>query len=140
MAAAQSHGELYRTSKAEQCVPFARRVSGIEIYGDAHTWWKRAKPHYQCGNIPAIGAVLSMPSTKKLPNGHVAVVKRIVDSRTIEVAHSNWGDSRSSRKIVYNNMRVRDISTHNDWSRVKFWNYDINSYGLPYAANGFIYK
>ena len=25
-----------------QCVPFARLLSGIQIFGDAHTWWQQA--------------------------------------------------------------------------------------------------
>jgi hypothetical protein len=25
-----------------QCVPYARQVSGIQIYGDAWTWWDQA--------------------------------------------------------------------------------------------------
>ena len=26
-----------------QCVPYARQVSGIQIYGDAWTWWDQAE-------------------------------------------------------------------------------------------------
>ena len=29
-----------------QCVPYARQVSGIRIYGDAHTWWDQAEGRY----------------------------------------------------------------------------------------------
>ena len=25
-----------------QCVPFARLVSGIQLFGDAYTWWQQA--------------------------------------------------------------------------------------------------
>ena len=34
-----------------QCVPYARDVSGIQIYGDAHTWWDQAQGRYatDCG-------------------------------------------------------------------------------------------
>ena len=28
-----------------QCVPYARQVSGIRIFGDAHTWWDQAEGH-----------------------------------------------------------------------------------------------
>ena len=32
-----------------QCVPFARAASGIQIYGDAWTWWDQAEGRYQIG-------------------------------------------------------------------------------------------
>ena len=32
-----------------QCVPFARLMSGIQIFGDAHTWWQQAAGRYQTG-------------------------------------------------------------------------------------------
>ena len=42
-----------------QCVPYAREVSGIRIYGDAHTWWDQAAGHYARGVRPRVGAVMS---------------------------------------------------------------------------------
>ena len=38
-----------------QCVPYARQVSGIRIFGDAHTWWDQAAGHYARGNRPKVG-------------------------------------------------------------------------------------
>ena len=35
-----------------QCVPFARLMSGIQIFGDAHTWWQQAAGRYQTGFTP----------------------------------------------------------------------------------------
>ena len=35
-----------------QCVPFARLVSGIQIFGDARTWWKQAIGRYETGGQP----------------------------------------------------------------------------------------
>ena len=32
-----------------QCVPYARQVSGIRIFGDAHTWWGQAEGRYARG-------------------------------------------------------------------------------------------
>lgn len=127
-------------SKPVECVPYAREVSGIEIYGDAHTWWNRAKPRYECGQEPRIGAVLVLSKTSKMTSGHVAVVKSIVNSRKITVTHSNWGNNRTRRKVIYYAMPVEDISANNDWTRVRFWNYEEGVYGFPYAAKGFIYK
>lgn len=123
-----------------QCVPFARTVSGIEIYGNAHTWWAQAQRlGYRRGHTPKPGAVLVLSRTRSLPHGHVAVVRSVEGPREITVTHSNWGNDRSSRRYLYEKMRVQDISTKNDWSRLKFWNEEINDFGLPYKASGFIY-
>lgn len=126
-------------AKPVQCVPYARGLSGIEIYGDAHTWWDKAQPRYTRGYMPQPGSVLVLARTEKMRHGHVAVVRRVIHSRLIEVAHSNWGSDFETRRITYDAMRVEDISPNNDWSQVRFWNYQIGSFGLPYAARGFIY-
>lgn len=126
-------------AKPIQCVPYARKISGIEIYGNAHTWWDQAHPRYSRGYLPQPGAVLVLARTDRMRHGHVAVVRRIVNNRTIEVAHSNWGSDFETRRMAYDAMRVEDLSPNNDWSLVRFWNYHIGSYGLPYAARGFIY-
>lgn len=125
---------------AQQCVPYARSVSGIQLYGDAYTWWDRAPPRYGRGYVPQQGAVLVLSRTRNMPHGHVAVVKDLVNSREIDVTQSNWGNSWSTRHVVYERQRVQDISANNDWSRVRFWNYRDNVYGFPYAARGFIYR
>jgi hypothetical protein len=36
-----------------QCVPFARQASGVEIYGDANTWWTQAEGRYPRSSQPA---------------------------------------------------------------------------------------
>ena len=41
-----------------QCVPFARMLSGIQIFGDAWTWWQKAAGRYAQGFVPKAGAVL----------------------------------------------------------------------------------
>ena len=35
-----------------ECVPFARAASGIQIWGDAWTWWSQAATKYQRGQAP----------------------------------------------------------------------------------------
>lgn len=123
-----------------QCVPYARDVSGFNIYGDAHTWWQQAaRKGYERGQEPQEGAVLVLKKGRKLDYGHVAVVKNIISPREIEVAHSNWGSTRKTRSFIYESMRVQDVSPRNDWSSVRFWNKYIDNYGLPYPNHGFIY-
>lgn len=126
-------------SKPVQCVPFARDVSGIQIMGDAYTWWDRAAPRYDRGHQPRRGAVLVLARTAKMKHGHVAVVRDVLGPRHINVTHSNWGNDRYSRRVIYDSMRVEDISARNDWSSVRFWNPEKNVFGFPYAARGFIY-
>jgi hypothetical protein len=122
-----------------QCVPFAREVSGIQIYGDAHSWWSRAEPRYRRGQTPQPGAVLVLARTQKMQHGHLAVVREVIDSRRINVTHSNWGNDRRTRRMIYDSMRVEDISAKNDWTRVRFWNPHDQVFGFPYVAYGFIY-
>lgn len=99
---------------ALQCVPYARRISGVAIRGDAWTWWGSAAGVYPRGQTPRLGAVLVFKSIPSMPRGHVAVVSRIVDARTIEVDHANWDPGKVTR-----GAKVIDVSARNDWSEVR---------------------
>ena len=123
-----------------QCVPFARELSGIEIYGDAHTWWKQAKHKYERGNQPQRGAILSLKSHGKMQLGHVAVVSQIIDDRNILLSHANWSLINGRRGQIERNVAAIDVSENNDWSRVKIWYAPLGGLGkTAYPANGFIY-
>lgn len=127
-------------SKPTQCVPYAREKSGIQIYGDAHSWWGSAPPVYQRGHEPRVGAVLVLAQTDRMRHGHLAVVKDLISPRQINVTHSNWGNNSKNRRITYHSMRAEDVSPANDWTSIRFWNYKENCFGFPYKALGFIYK
>ncbi len=127
-------------SKPLQCVPFARSASGIQLYGDAYTWWDQAALTHPRGTIPMPGAVLVLAQTERMTHGHLAVVKRVIDNRQVDVTHSNWGNNWSTRRIIYDLVRAIDVSPYNDWTQVKFWNHEQNCFGSPYQAMGFIYK
>ncbi|ATW05317.1 hypothetical protein CHN51_01320 [Sphingorhabdus sp. YGSMI21] len=123
-----------------QCVPFARELSGIRIYGDAHSWWDQAEGHYQRGTMPAEGAVLSLPSHGSMRLGHVAVVREIVDDRTILISHANWSPINGRRGQIERRVAARDVSEHNDWSKVRIWYAPIGKLGTTaFPVNGFIY-
>ena len=62
-----------------QCVPYARALSGIEIRGDAYTWWNQAAGKYERGSRPRVGAVMAFTPYGKMHLGHVAAVSRIID-------------------------------------------------------------
>lgn len=123
-----------------QCVPFARDLSGVQIYGDAHTWWRQAKGKYERGHSPQVGAVLSLKSHGAMELGHVAVVSRIIDSRNILLSHANWSVINGRRGQIERNVAAIDVSQDNDWSEVKVWYAPIGGIGTTaYPANGFIY-
>jgi hypothetical protein len=118
-----------------QCVPFARDASGVNIYGDAKNWWKLAAGKYPRTRRPQEGAVLVMKGYKTSRRGHVAVVKQIIDERTIVVDHANWGNDGR----IYLSAPVRDESPKNDWSRVRVWYTPANKWGARiYRTRGFI--
>jgi len=120
-----------------QCVTFARMFSGIQIFGDAHTWWSQARDHYRTGHRPETGAVLSFASSGRMRLGHVAVVSEVLTDRVIRITHANWGGSRGK---VEENVTVVDVSESNDWSAVKVWYNPIHDLGTSvYPVNGFIY-
>jgi surface antigen len=130
----------YKSAQHQQCVPYAREVSGIPIRGNAHTWWYQAEGKgYSRGQVPLTGAVFVLAKTNRLKHGHLSVVKNVVNSRKIEVEHTNWGRTMDQRCIVYKRMPVKDVSENNDWSKVRFWNYPSKSYGSVYKVYGFIY-
>ncbi len=129
----------YYSPDIEQCAPYARRVSGIRLYGDAYNWWDEARSRYGRGHTPIPGSILVLKKTSRMRSGHVAVVKDIISRREINVTHSNWGNSSHGRHIIYESMRVDDVSSGNDWSVVRFWNDEKNVFGFPYAAYGFVY-
>ena len=43
---------FYKVDDPIQCVPYARGVSGIQIRGNAHTWWRQAEGRYERSNEP----------------------------------------------------------------------------------------
>jgi hypothetical protein len=120
-----------------QCVPYARAQSGIEIRGNAGTWWAQAEGRYSRGAEPRVGAVLVLQPSRAMPIGHVAVVAEIVDDRTIYLNHANWsGPGRIERRAL-----AVDVSANGDWSSVRVWYAPQGSLGIrTNPAFGFIYN
>lgn len=124
-----------------QCVPYAREVSGIQIYGDAHTWWGQAEGRYNRGNQPRVGAVMAFQPHRNMRLGHVAAVSRIIDSRNILLRHANWSPINGRRGQIEDNVRAVDVSPNNDWSQVRVWYDPIQGLGkTPWPVQGFIYN
>lgn len=124
-----------------QCVPYARKVSGINLYGDAHTWWDQAQGRYARGERPRIGAVMSFRPSGAMRLGHVAAVSRIIDARTVLLRHANWSPINGRRGQTEDNVRAVDVSPGNDWSEVRVWYAPLGSLGTTHwPVNGFIYN
>lgn len=124
-------------SAALQCVPYARAQSGIEIRGNAGTWWGQAAGRYARGAEPRVGAVMVLRPTRAMPIGHVAMVAEIVDARHVYLNHANWsGPGRIERRAL-----AEDVSPNGDWSVVRVWHGPSGQLGI--RANpvfGFIYN
>ncbi|MBB5684628.1 CHAP domain-containing protein [Sphingobium boeckii] len=119
-----------------QCAPYAREISGIQIRGNANTWWGQADGHYARGTTPKIGAVMAFKAHAKMRVGHVAMVSQIVSDREVLLTHANW--SRGGQ--IERDVRAIDVSAAGDWSQVKVWYGPIGDLGMTsYPLYGFIY-
>ncbi len=119
-----------------QCVSFAREVSGIELRGNAYTWWNQADGVYGRGHEPRVGAVMAMPSFGSMRNGHVATVAKVLNAREVLLDHANW----SRPGMIERGVRAVDVSEKGDWSKVRVWHAGSGDLGqTSYPVSGFIY-
>jgi surface antigen len=119
-----------------ECVTFARQISGIDIHGNANTWWRQAAGHYQRGHDPKVGAVLAFAASGRIRDGHVAMVSKVVSDREVLLTHANW--SRPGQ--IERNVEAVDVSAAGDWSQVKVWYAPTGDLGTTvYPTKGFIY-
>ncbi len=128
-------GAIQIPSTPLKCVVFARDRSGIDIHGDAWTWWDQAAGRYARETAPETGAVLVLTGYAGEKRAHLAVVRDVVSPRLIRVDHANWmNDGR-----IYLDDPVADVSPDNDWSEVRVFNLRDGGWGLrTYAVQGFI--
>lgn len=123
-----------------QCVPYARQVSGIQIYGDAHSWWQQADGRYARGNRPLPGAVMAFKPYRSMQLGHVAAVAKVIDSRRVLLNHANWSPINGRKGQIESDVLAEDVSAANDWSEVRVWYTPIGGLGTTrYPVYGFIY-
>lgn len=125
---------------AEQCVSYVQRVSSVHVSGNAGDWWDNAAGVYPRDNQPAPGSVMVFEPTHRMPSGHVALVRRIIDDRSVLVDHANWASDRKHKGRVALAQLVVDTSPDNDWSRVRVsypWTGGLGVTDYPLA--GFIH-
>jgi surface antigen len=124
-----------------QCATFARMFSGIQLFGDAWTWWNQALGKYATGHAPQAGSVLVFKRSGIMHDGHVAVVSRVLTDRIIQVTHANWSIIDGGRGKVEKDVTVVDVSAKGDWSQVKVWYDPIRDLGnTVYPTYGFVYQ
>ena len=124
-----------------QCAAFARVFSGIQIFGDAWTWWEKATGHYLKGDTPQAGAVLVFKPQGQMRLGHVAVVSQVLTDRIIQVTHANWSPIDGGRGKIEQNVTVVDVSPTGDWTQVKVWYDPLRDLGTTtYSTYGFVYR
>jgi len=124
-----------------QCAQFARLFSGIELFGDAWTWWEQALGKYARGFTPEAGSVLVFKPFGPMTRGHVAVVSQVLTDSIIQVTHANWSPVEGRRGQIENNVTVVDVSQSGDWSKVKVWYRPTGDLGTTiYPTYGFVYK
>jgi surface antigen len=116
------------------CAPFARRLVGFQLRGDAADWWQEAAGRYERTHRPQVGSVLVFRRARRVPSGHVSVVSRVLDARRILVIQANW-----VRGELDEDQLVVDVSPHNDWTAVRVWYPPANRLGTHvYSTYGFI--
>ena len=126
---------VVRGGEPLQCVPYARAQSGVQIWGDAYTWWSKAADRFDRASDPEPGAVMVIRGHDDDERGHVAVVRRVLSDREIVVDHANW---LNGGEIGLDNP-VMDVSDDNDWSKVRVWYAPGHHYGgRVYDVRGFI--
>ncbi len=117
-----------------ECAPFARALTGVQLHGEADDWWQQASGRYQRASRPAVGSILVLRRSGRLPYGHVAVVTRVMSRRQLLVSQANWVHHR-----VTADQPVIDVSSANDWSVVRLWWPPSGQMGITdYAVRGFI--
>ena len=124
-----------------QCVPYARERSGVQIYGDARTWWDQAAGRYKRGNRPRPGAVMTFRPYGGMTLGHVAAVAKVIDGRTVLLDHANWSPIDGRRGQIERGVKAVDVSPANDWSQVRVWYDPLQDLGTTaWPVAGFIYN
>ena len=100
-----------------QCAPYARMISGIEIRGNANTWWGQAAGRYARGHAPKVGAVLAFASTGRMRLGHVAMVSEVISDRDALPTLAHWPRCGRAERDV----RAIDTSEKGNRTRGMVW-------------------
>ena len=122
-------------ARSQSNVPHSpRALTGVRLTGAAADWWQQAANRYDRTHNPDVGNLLVFRRSPRLPDGHVAVVSRVVSARQIQVAQANWVHHR-----VTEDQLVMDVSQAGDWSVVQVYWPPSGAMGVTaYPIYGFI--
>ena len=87
------HHHTFSTAHVIQCVAYAKEASAVVLHGNARDWWYNAAGRYARGNAPEAGSVLNFRGIRRMPLGHVAVVRAVENNRTIYIDQSHWASN-----------------------------------------------
>lgn len=134
-------GPLARRDGGISCVPYARGVTGMAIFGNGRDWWDNAAGTYDRGQRPEPGSVMAFRASGSMTRGHVAVVGRVLGPRQVLIDHANWGGPGIRKGSIMHSVSVIDASPDNDWTAVRVQSgHDGAAYGRVYPLYGFIYN
>jgi len=123
------------------CVPYARAVTGMAVFGNGGDWWANAAGLYERDQRPEPGSVMAFQASAGMSRGHVAVVRRVLGPRDVLIDHANWGGPGIRRGSVMHDVAVIDVSERNNWTAVRVQvGYDAGLFGRTYATYGFIHN
>ena len=128
-----------KPASAMNCVEYVRKVTGVDLEGDAWKWWNAASGRFDRGHAPKENAILVFDHTGVMEHGHVAVVAHVMNDRLITINHANWAHFHSLKGHVSTGVMVQDVSDKNDWSEVKVMDEASQSFGRSNRTLGFIY-
>jgi hypothetical protein len=120
-------------------VAYVKSVTGIRIPGEAWSWWDGSNGRYARGAVPAPTAVLVFRQQQNLPLGHLAIVTKVLSSREVRISHADWSSTWATRGRITGNVPVLDVSSRNDWTKVRLWYAARGTVENVYNTYGFVY-
>ena len=124
-----------------QCVPYARERSGVQIYGDARTWWDQADGPLQARQPPTRRRGDGVSPARQHAPRPCRRGRRVIDSRTVLLDHANWSPIDGRRGQIERGVKAVDVSPANDWSEVRVWYAPLQDLGTTaWPVAGFIYN
>lgn len=96
-------------SSSIQCVQYVRNVTGVNIKGNANTWYAQAKNKgYSTGSTPKVGAILVENHLSK--HGHVSKVVA-VEGNKITVTEANYIKGKITTRTLVASTNSKFIYT-----------------------------
>lgn len=104
------------------------------LHGHAAWWWREARGRYRRISRPVPGSVMVFRATHNMPDGHLAIVRKVESPDRVLVDQANWLPGK-----IEHDVPVEDVSRTHNWSLVRVWWAPSHSFGRRYnPLYGFI--